>query len=63
MVWFSEDVVSTEMIFENFMTKLKNIPLEEGEDYVPQEKSEGGEAISPSLKVKYCNGKNESICF
>lgn len=31
MVWFSEDVLSTEMIFENYMLRLKNIPLEEGE--------------------------------
>ncbi|XP_034246586.1 dynein heavy chain, cytoplasmic-like isoform X2 [Thrips palmi] len=32
MVWFSEDVLSTEMIFENYMLKLRNIPLEESED-------------------------------
>jgi hypothetical protein len=31
-VWFSEDVLKTEMIFENFMMKLQKIPLEEGED-------------------------------
>ena len=32
MVWFSEDVLKTEMICENFLTKLQNIPLEEGDD-------------------------------
>ena len=32
MVWFSEDVLKTEMICENFMLKLQNIPLEESDD-------------------------------
>lgn len=32
MVWFSEDVLSTEMIFENYLARLRNIPLEEGDD-------------------------------
>ncbi|KPM05539.1 dynein heavy chain, cytoplasmic-like protein [Sarcoptes scabiei] len=29
MIWFSEDVLSTEMIFENFFARLRNIPLED----------------------------------
>lgn len=32
MVWFSEDVLSTEMIFENYLLRLKNIPLEESDE-------------------------------
>lgn len=32
MIWFSEDVLSTEMIFENFFERLKNIPLEDSDD-------------------------------
>ncbi|QQP51744.1 Dynein heavy chain_ cytoplasmiclike [Caligus rogercresseyi] len=33
MVWFSEDVLSTEMIFQHFFNKLKSIPLDdEGEE-------------------------------
>lgn len=32
MVWFSQDVLSTEMIFENYLLRLKNIPLEDGEE-------------------------------
>lgn len=32
MVWFSEDVLSTEMVFENYFLRVKNIALEEGED-------------------------------
>lgn len=31
MVWFSEDVVSTDMLFCNFLNKLRNISLEDGE--------------------------------
>ena len=50
MVWFSEDVLSTEMIFENYLMRLKNIAVEEGEE-------EGGhnvkdeEEVSPTLLV------------
>ena len=32
MVWFSEDVLSTEMIFENYLQRLREIPVEEGEE-------------------------------
>lgn len=32
MVWFSEDVLSTEMIFENYLARLRSIPLEETDD-------------------------------
>ena len=32
MVWFSEDVLTTEMICSNFMLRLQNIPLEEGDE-------------------------------
>lgn len=53
MVWFSEDVLSTEMIFENYMLRLKNIPLEEGEDESFGKKSENKEDIlSPTLQIQ-----------
>ena len=32
MIWFSEDVLSTDMIFQNFFLKLRNIPLEDTEE-------------------------------
>lgn len=32
MVWFSEDVLSTEMIFENYLARLRNLPLEDSDD-------------------------------
>lgn len=31
MVWFSEDVVTTEMYFEHYIQRLRNIPLDEME--------------------------------
>ncbi|XP_066142886.1 dynein heavy chain, cytoplasmic isoform X6 [Euwallacea fornicatus] len=61
MVWFSEDVLSTEMIFENYMLRLKNIPLEEGpQDFVVvagEEDSFGKkenkeDTLSPTLQVQ-----------
>lgn len=53
MVWFSEDVLSTEMIFENFMLRLKYIPLEEGEDEGFGKKlgETKEDALSPTLQV------------
>nr|CAD7408566.1 unnamed protein product [Timema poppensis] len=54
MVWFSEDVLSTEMIFENYMSRLRNIPLEEAdEDSGFGKKSDNKEDIlSPALQVQ-----------
>ncbi|KAF2897192.1 hypothetical protein ILUMI_08986 [Ignelater luminosus] len=53
MVWFSEDVLSTEMIFENFMLRLKCIPLEESDDEGFGKKlgETKEDAISPTLQV------------
>lgn len=53
MVWFSEDVLSTEMIFENYMSRLRNIPLEEtDEDTNFGKKTENkDEILSPALQV------------
>ncbi|XP_054277851.1 dynein heavy chain, cytoplasmic-like isoform X3 [Macrosteles quadrilineatus] len=58
MVWFSEDVLSTEMIFENYLARLRNIPLEEEDDdslgFAPKKtQSESKEEeISPALQVQ-----------
>ncbi len=50
MVWFSEDVLSLDMVFENFLSRLRNISCEEGE-----EPRVGGvaknEDVSPTLQV------------
>lgn len=56
MVWFSEDVLSTEMIFENYLLRLRSIPLEDtDDDFVgiskPAAKDKEDE-VSPSLQVQ-----------
>ena len=58
MVWFSEDVLSTDMIFHNYLMKLKNVPVEEGEEDSSgwvgaprKQKQEQEEEINPSLQV------------
>lgn len=52
MVWFSEDVLSTEMIFEYYLSQMSKIPIEEVEEEtrrirMPQEE----EVLSPSMQV------------
>ena len=32
MVWFSEDILTTEMVMANYLTKLRNVSLDEGEE-------------------------------
>ena len=32
MVWFSEDILSTEMIFENFLMKLRHVSVDDADD-------------------------------
>lgn len=32
MVWFSEDVLSLDIIFENFLSRLRDIPIDEDEE-------------------------------
>ncbi|XP_065449670.1 cytoplasmic dynein 1 heavy chain 1-like isoform X1 [Chrysemys picta bellii] len=55
MVWFSEDVLSTDMIFNNFLARLRNIPLDEGEEEAQQRrkgKEDEDEAASPMLQIQ-----------
>ncbi|XP_050295050.1 dynein heavy chain, cytoplasmic isoform X2 [Anthonomus grandis grandis] len=54
MVWFSEDVLSTEMIFENYMLRLRNIPLEEGEEdsFSKKQPENKEDTVSPTLQVQ-----------
>ncbi|KAL6478123.1 hypothetical protein MHYP_G00139580 [Metynnis hypsauchen] len=56
MVWFSEDVLSTDMIFNNFLFRLRSIPLDEGEDEALRMRKgtedEGEEAASPMLQIQ-----------
>ena len=60
MVWFSEDILTTEMVMSNYLLKLRNVSLDDGEeDFVPgaaKDKSggggAGGAAVSPTLAVQ-----------
>lgn len=61
MVWFSEDVLSTDMIFNNFLARIKSIPLDEGEDEAQRLRKgtdDEEETASPMLQVK----KEKMIC-
>lgn len=49
MVWFSEDVLSLDMIFDNFTLRLKNIPIDEGEEVTMRHPKQ--EVLSPTLQV------------
>ncbi|XP_031789302.2 dynein heavy chain, cytoplasmic isoform X5 [Nasonia vitripennis] len=54
MVWFSEDVLSTEMIFDNYLLRLKNIALDDGdEDNIVKKPIEKDDALSPTLSVQH----------
>ncbi|XP_005182290.1 dynein heavy chain, cytoplasmic isoform X3 [Musca domestica] len=55
MVWFSEDVLSTEMIFENYLLRLRSIPLEDTDDDfvgISQPTKDKEDEVSPSLQVQ-----------
>lgn len=62
MVWFSEDVLSTDMIFNNFLARMRSIPLDEGEDEAQRMRKgiedEGEESASPMLQVQLFRGKD-----
>jgi len=45
MVWFSEDVLSVDMMCENFMQRLRNVSVEEGEEDVTA-RARGAKAVA-----------------
>ena len=53
MVWFSEDVLSTEMIFDNHLLKMKRVPVEEVEEETRRIKpqGQGEDVLSPTMQV------------
>lgn len=52
MVWFSEDVLSTEMIYDNFMQELRCVPVEESdEDPYKSRLGEKEDTLSPNMQV------------
>jgi len=62
MVWFSEEVLTFDMICENFLTRLRNISMDEGEGLTmgtplstsstSTRKSTSETALSPTLQVR-----------
>ena len=60
MVWFSEDVLSVEMIFENYLSRLSNIPVEETEEdiaFIKKTDKKTDDEITPTLQVRSMAGK------
>jgi len=54
MVWFSDDVVSIDMLFNNYLSKLRHISLEEGEETVASSMFQVQSATSGLLIVLPC---------
>ena len=56
MVWFSEDVLSTNMIFEHYLARLRHVPLKEGENTIRSSGKPGDkkteEMLSPTIQVQ-----------
>ena len=53
MVWFSEDVLTLDMVFDHFISKLKSIPIDKGEEELRGGGSTSNqETISPIMQVK-----------
>ena len=55
MVWFSEDVLNLEMIFEHHLTRMRNISIDEVEDVAVRPSGAGttakSDVVSPTLQV------------
>ena len=53
MVWFSEDVLNLEMIFEHHLTRMRNISIDEAEDAgMRAGGASKSDVMSPALQVK-----------
>eukprot|EP00124_Ichthyophonus_hoferi_P001082 Ihof_evm1s50 gene=Ihof_evmTU1s50 len=52
MVWFSSDVLSTNMVFKRYLARLSSIPLDESEDDILPAHQAQGEIVSPVMQVQ-----------
>ena len=56
MVWFSEDVLSTEMVFQNYILRLNNMALDEGDEDISfimmKTDTQAVDMINPSLQLQ-----------
>ncbi|KAK2722142.1 hypothetical protein QYM36_002631, partial [Artemia franciscana] len=50
MVWFSETVVLPEMVFEQYLNRLRHVPLDEGEEDLKSSTADA--SVSPTLRVQ-----------
>ena len=59
MVWFSEDVLSVEMIFENFLNRIRSVPIEDIEDDASMlvAADSNDDIVSPTLQVRLKIGR------
>lgn len=66
MIWFSEDVLSVEMIFDNFLNRMRHTPIDDTEDLrfgrptgaaAPKE-----DTLSPEMQVSSCLHFPRSCC-
>ena len=54
MVWFSEDVLSLDMIFDNFLSRLRDISIDDAEDdrsRFASSREKKTDALSPTMQV------------
>jgi dynein heavy chain 1 len=49
MIWFSEEVLTSEMIFDNFLNSLRHISIDEGDDYITRGKPD---VLSPEMQIQ-----------
>ena len=54
MVWFSEDVLSLDMVFDNFLSRLRDISIDDAEDdrsRFASSREKKTDALSPTMQV------------
>lgn len=52
MVWFSEDVLSLDMIFDNFLQCLRTVSIDDSDDHVTNRgEKDKDDTLSPAMKV------------
>ena len=54
MVWFSEDVLTLDMVFENFLSRLREISIDDAEDdrsRFASSREKKADTLSPTMQV------------
>ena len=68
MIWFSEDVLSVEMIFENFLTRMRHTAIDDSEDLrfgrpTGAAAASKEDTLSPEMQVGCCSHSPLSCCW